>query len=300
MADKATEKMEQARRKADSKHEQAQEKFARARERHERREGKTDEFGAFYNGEQWHNIFDGRRMPGKRHVFWRVFWGLLFLIAAASIPVLGLLTSSIGVWWLVLAVFLAAVAVASLVSLHWFGVFLPLAGMVAILHYQTDWLPFTLNDAMISEMAAVALLLSISFSILFRRKSRRELHWQNYMFFDESSDEQSKVTIAAKLGQTIRYIESKKLEKVFVDCTMGGVKAYFNNAELAGDTLTINIRAVMSGVQLYVPKHWRVENNISSVAGGVVEKGRVELSPDAPKVNLVGTNNMGGVEIFYI
>lgn len=250
---------------------------------------------------------DGR-CGGKRHVFWRVFWGLFFIVAAGAIAaqIFGWLTFSINIWWLVLAIFLFAMMIASIANLNWFGVFMPLACIVTIVNYQTNWFNLNLSGQEIGGVFIIAGLLSIAFSILFHRKSYHKLGHRvglkNAENFSRktSSDDEREVTIAARLGEAVRYIESNQLEKVFIDCVMGSIKVYFNNAELTNSELVVNVQATMSGIEMYVPRSWRVVTDLNVVAGGVDEKNHAKLTADSPVMRLTGNMNLGGIEIIYI
>ena len=116
----------------------------------------------------------GRR--GK-HIFWRVLIGLMFLAAAGVVvcSALGIVAWEINIGFVALVALLGALALACLLELQWFGVFLPLAGIATILNVQTDYLP-QINDQ-IGTVWIVAVLLSIGFSILIHKK---RWHRRNY------------------------------------------------------------------------------------------------------------------------
>ena len=253
---------------------------------------------------------DGRGRCGdrRRHTFWRVLWGLFFLVAAGGIAaeMFDWLTFSINIWWLVLAIFLIAMMIASIAALNWFGFFVPVACIVTIMNYQTDWLGRSLSGQEIGGVFMIAVLLSIAFSILFHRrggcKARDWVDSNGACFARKvaSSDDDSEIVIVARLGEAVRYIESNKLEKVSIDCVMSNVKVYFNNAVLVGDELSIDVRGTMSGVEMYIPRHWRLVNDMNMTAGNVDEKNRAEWTADSPVVRLTGNASLSGVEIIYI
>ncbi len=53
-------------------------------------------------------------------------------------------------------------------------------------------------------------------------------------------------------------------------------------------------------MKLYVPKAWKVENNITSNFGGVEERGESKWTESGKQLYLKGNVNFGAVEIYYI
>ncbi|MDR1196957.1 MAG: hypothetical protein LBL08_01630 [Candidatus Nomurabacteria bacterium] len=242
----------------------------------------------------------------RRFGVWRVFWGLLFLVAAATI-VLSLLDvftlsgiSNIG--WLVLAIFLAALTIASLFRLKWFGLFLPLAGIATIANYQTEYL--SVSDSTIGAIWAVAGLAAIGFSILFHRRR----YWHHRRKNRPSprhnkTTEDSDISIDVNFGSAIKYVESDDFRHARIDCNFSSVKIYFDNASIKGDKATIDLLdASFSGLELYIPSAWRIVNNVHCSLAGIEEKNqRRRFDPKDEKiVELTGELNLSGVEIIYV
>jgi hypothetical protein len=76
----------------------------------------------------------------------------------------------------------------------------------------------------------------------------------------------------------------------------GGVDLDLREAELAPDA-RLSVGALMGGVALRVPPHWRVETDVRAVAGGVDVAGAESDDPDAPVLVVDGLAIMGGVAI---
>jgi len=278
------------------------------RDRDARREARLNEKMQRWNREDWGKPIFLRRSVGKHHVFWRVFWGVLFLAAAGLVIATSfgwLSLFSMNIWWLILMIFLFIITIASLIHLNWFGVFFPAAGILTVLNSQNllvNW-----NGQMVGGIFATALLLSIAFSILFHHKGyrnwRREIgkhKFDDYSDVSESLDDEKVVAVRANMGEAIKYVNSKNLEKVLIECKLGAVKIYFDNAKIAGKELLVHINCSLGGVEMYVPKTWRVVSGLNAMAGGVSEKNRAELTADSPVVQLSGNANLGGVEIIYV
>ena len=65
------------------------------------------------------------------------------------------------------------------------------------------------------------------------------------------------------------------------------------------DTAIVNLDASFSGIELYIPKEWKVINELDSSMAGVEEKNSSDK--DATKtLKLRGRVNLAGLEITYI
>ena len=54
-----------------------------------------------------------------------------------------------------------------------------------------------------------------------------------------------------------------------------------------------------SGVELYIPNTWNVEDRMTGVMGGIEEKGRKETDGEEKKIILTGKSNLSGISIIY-
>ena len=91
----------------------------------------------------------------------------------------------------------------------------------------------------------------------------------------EQTEASGNVSCYNKFGATTKYVTSSN----FVSATY--VKASFGS------------------VQLYLPREWRVENNINVTMGEVSEKNQSK-STGTPVVRLNGDVSLGDLEITYI
>lgn len=242
----------------------------------------------------------------KKYLFLQIFWGTLFLAGAVGALLSGfnIITLGINLGWLLIIVFLGAIAITSLFSLSWFSVFLPAAGILTIINGKTDLLNF--NDEIIGAIWIAAALLTIGFSILFHKRSYR---WSKYHGNNSSGnstaekiEDESDIDISARFSGAVRYINTDNFKHANINCDFGSIKAYFDNAKIKGTEATININSSFSGIALFIPKTWRVTNNISCNMGSVDEKNssRIENQKDQKTLTLTGTINLSGVEIYYV
>lgn len=254
-----------------------------------------------------------QRHHGK-YVFWRVLIGLLFLATAGIIAcsALGVVSWGMNVLWVALIALLGACAIASLIGLQWFGVFLPLAGIATVLNFQTDYLPQI--DGQIGALWIVATLLSIGFSILIHKRKwwkqdprgvlldddgLHRVHGNYEEIIDDEDD--SNVEVFVKLGSTIKYVNSDNFKYARLTNKLGGMKVYFDNAKIKEKEAVIEFNGNMSGYELYIPRQWRIINEIDVTASGMDEKNpRRYDGKDEKIVRLVGSLTMSGIEITYV
>lgn len=227
-----------------------------------------------------------------------LFWGL-FLIAAAVLILVAKLGAfpDISVmkifWTLVFSVAL----VSSLVNLAFPGVYFSLA-FLGIL-YDTE-----LGITAITPwtILLVALLLSIGTCMIFTPKKRKkiknhEIDGNDFVVFDEEDGNQ--FDFSSSFVGSIKYVNSDNFESANIDAKFAGMKVYFDNAVIKNGHATVNLNVSFAGVELYVPKNWRVDNQMSASFGGVEEKNR-NNGADGPILTLRGNVSLGGVTILYV
>jgi hypothetical protein len=254
----------------------------------------------------------------KRAGLWRVFWGLFFLAAAAAVllSALNIFTfGGINISWLILGIFLAALAIASLFKLQWLGVFAPIAGLLTIDTCQTHYLG--LSTEVIWPIWVAAVLLSIGFGILFHRSHGRWYHvghirHDTHTKFDRhhpdkhenviNQDDDSEVFVDVNMGATIKYVNTDDFQSAVLNCKLGSIKVYFDNAKIKGDSALVDINSTMSGIELFVPRNWRIIDSTSKTMSGIDEQNAPRFTDrvDEKTVTLTGSLTRSGIEITYI
>lgn len=243
----------------------------------------------------------------------RIFWGLLFLAAAAAIilnqigvVVIGSLSGGEIFWVTILLIAL----IASIPYLFWFGIFFPAAGIAYIFWEEMGLASFNLWAGL-----GVALLLSIGFSILFHRHGRRHFRWtddENIIFCHTKAGEQEhfervvdtgdgrEVCETAHFGAIIKYINSENFERAALDCSFGSMKVYFDNAKPAGEEVNIAINLSFGAIALFIPKEWRVIDSMSNSFAGVKEINAKRSAEETIRATLTGSASFSGLEIIYV
>ena len=237
----------------------------------------------------------------------RVFWGLFFLAAAVAVVLnqAGIMLPEISALKTLTAIFLAAVLLVSLRHVFWTGTFAALMGGALLFRREltdlTGWGNFFMNTW---AVFSVAILLTISFSMLFRRRRpRREEFKPEYRSkktVNESIETDDVVRVSTLFGGTVRYIYSQNLQKVELKNLFGGQTIYFDNAMPVSNGANVVIDNLFGGIELHVPKSWQIISGLNSFAAGVSEKNHTVFTDNSPILRLSGSQNFAGVEIIYV
>jgi len=234
-----------------------------------------------------------------------LFWGFFF-IAAAVLIILYVIGgfANVNIWSLALTLILLPIIFDSCVRLHFFGIFFPMA-ILAIIYAQ----PLGITNLTPWPVLLTALFGSIGFSILFHNKHTYCFHkdygWHKHddknEHFSEVVDapDEDTINFDVKFSSSIKYINTDDFKQANLSCKFGVLKVYFDNAKIKGDTAQIYLDASFSGIELYIPKSWKLANDIRTTASGVEEKNR-RADVAGPTVTLAGNLNFSGVEIIYV
>ena len=227
-----------------------------------------------------------------------IFWGVLFILGGIF-----LIISKLGyfpnmhVFSLLLTVFLVAVIGKSLLRLNFQGILFPIAFICIIYDKQlglTAITPWTVLMA--------ALLGSIGLSMIFHKHVKWINHNHNhedYKFEKIDIEDESHVGFKNSFGASIKYINTDSFEQADFNCSFGAMKVYFDNAIMSNENAIVRINASFSGIELYIPKTWSVNDKTNVFLGAVSEKNRSNQTT-TNTLTLVGDISFSGVEIIYI
>ena len=231
------------------------------------------------------------------------FWGILFLLSA--IFVIASQVDSfkrIGLLSYIATALLLVLAGISLFDLNFFGAFIPLAFIYMIFQQPLGMVRIS---AWLLLFAAV--LTSIGFSILFRRhpkhKAIRCCEGNDKGKFSYASDKMDGNLVYAKVsfGSSSKYVHSDCLKRGEFHVSFGFMEVYFDQAQLSPEGAEVFVDVSFGAIELYIPRHWNVENNVHASLGGVEEARRFNnASENSPKLTLTGNVSLGGLEINYI
>jgi len=228
----------------------------------------------------------------------KVFWGILFVLMGVFLIISKLgYFPNLNVISLLLTAFLVAVIVKSLARLNFSGILFPIAFICIIYDKQlgiTNITPWTVLIA--------ALLGSIGLSMIFHKRTK----WVNFKFDSEDYkfekidvEDESYVSVKSSFGSSIKYINTDNFEQADFNCSFGAMKVYFDKAIMSNDNAIVRINAICSGIELYVPKTWHIDDKTNVFLGAINEKNRNnEITTNT--LTLVGDIKFTGVEIIYI
>ncbi len=236
----------------------------------------------------------------------KIIWGLFFIAGAALLVLnqMGLLIG-IGMWSLLFTLVLIPVFIQSLIRLEFFGMFFPLA-LLAIIYAE----PLGIEKLVPWTVLLAALLLSLGFTILFKKerfwhrdgcRNKNDAEVASGWLGDIRQTDEDNIAVEASFGSSTRYIHSTNLQKVSVKCSFGSVKVFFDNASLSPEGAEMYIASSFGGVELYIPRAWRVINNVDTSFSGVDERHSFGEPPSsAPVITLLGNIRFSGIEVVYI
>lgn len=81
-----------------------------------------------------------------------------------------------------------------------------------------------------------------------------------------------------------------------VNALFGGAVLDLRDAKIK-DTATLDISVLCGGIELKVPREWRVVVKASAIAGGIENRAYITTDEKAPTLIVTGTVLLGGVEI---
>lgn len=236
----------------------------------------------------------------------KVEWAIFLIVAAALIIIfaLGLVPNSVEWPWLIALVLLGYLVVISLLKLNW-GFFIPLslipytcirAGLITqdmeLYPYVEKLTPWPLLIA--------AILLTIAFSILFKRKKRvSQVSNMDGKEHYESCEDGEHARLDNHFGSTTKYVNSDNLKRGTVDNAFGQANIYFDNAMLSPEGANIKVENSFGETNVYLPAAWRTQLIRDAAFGSVQEHGFSTASEQSPLVVIRVDNSFGEVNIYH-
>jgi len=243
-------------------------------------------------------------MNGNKFSMNKLFWGLLFLLGAAS-----LILNQLNIWPtfhhfslfdILYTLFFIWIFLEGVRHRNFFGILFGLAFIVIrydkLLHF-TAITPWTLLCA--------ALLASIGLTIIFPKYSYfGENSFNGFKFADcgkKQFSEEDGETIYFKnsFSSTTKYVNSDALVNASFQNAFGEMKIYFDNAVIKNGIADINLAVSFGEATLFIPKTWHVENHLQTSFGGVKEENKSQ-SQGSPTLRIYGEISFGEAVIVYI
>ncbi|HEY5561367.1 MAG TPA: hypothetical protein VIK72_06345 [Clostridiaceae bacterium] len=103
------------------------------------------------------------------------------------------------------------------------------------------------------------------------------------------------------LSSTSKYLHLEALKGGQIISYLGVVDVYFDQVQLWLDRTEVFIDCILGTINLYIPMHWNVVNNIDLYCSNVSnDTTRTKPSENAPQLTLTGKVILGTVSILYI
>ncbi|HVA99129.1 MAG TPA: DUF5668 domain-containing protein, partial [Bacteroidia bacterium] len=166
---------------------------------------------------------------------------------------------------------------------------------------------------MINHLIWPSILILIGLFIMFKPRRKCNNHyyrrrWRHQPYFDKSQDSfnyskddatsEDLIDITSVMSGTKKSVVSKNFKGGEISAVLGGAEIDFSQADFSG-TISMEVTAVLGGIQLIFPAHWEIESQLVAMMGGIDDKRPIQTSStDTPKkIILKGTVVMGGIEI---
>ncbi|MGD8537006.1 MAG: DUF5668 domain-containing protein [Candidatus Aminicenantes bacterium] len=100
------------------------------------------------------------------------------------------------------------------------------------------------------------------------------------------------------LSGSKRRVESKEFKGGKASVLLGSVDLDFSQASLAGNKATLELTAMLGGIEIWVPREWEVVVDSSALLGSVEDKRKSAPAKESrPTLFVKATAILGGIEI---
>ena len=222
-------------------------------------------------------------------------WGGLFLILCG----IALVINKLGYFPYIdfFTIFLIYIIIKSALKVNFAGILFPIALICITYDKQLGITAITPWTVLIA-----ALLGSIGLSMVFNKHPKwasRKSNWDSSKFSTIDTEDESHIQLKTSFDGSIKYINTDKFEQADLKCSFGAMKVYFDNAVLHEGKGIVNIESSFSGIELYIPRNWTIEDISTTSFGAITEKNRNEGTADNI-LTICGCIDFSGVEIIYI
>ncbi|MDR3214862.1 MAG: hypothetical protein LBT75_01110 [Bacilli bacterium] len=234
-----------------------------------------------------------------------IFIGLI-LIAIASLIILSELNYIVvgNFWWIFINVVLGAIALSSLIRLHFVLAFVSggivLNNILIINH---------LNHLGIWMLLLVTILLGIGFNIIFKNIKRDK--WIKHTFYYKKNlsdfhkhkneyqyNNHNNIKYTNNFGSTTKFIKANNLEYILLENNLGSLIVYFDGSTLSSQGTKIDVNCELGNIKIYIPKEYYVVCHIEAVLGSVSLPIQVLKNKDISNtITLSGRVSLGTVDI---
>jgi predicted membrane protein len=166
---------------------------------------------------------------------------------------------------------------------------------------------FKIGDVRSDQLFWPVLLIMGGILIVMRGK-RKEENWigqreelaKKFFNINEEAHSESFVNIEAFFGGRKEIITSKQFSGCNATAICGGAEINLMQADNTLQPMVIDLRVVFGGIEIVVPSHWEIINEVDVLFGGIEDKRNLRMASDASdakKLLLRGSVTFGGLEL---
>lgn len=224
--------------------------------------------------------------------FDRIFWGLI-LICGGALVLFSRYTGfqELNLFSIILTIILLAAMFKSLLSLDFTGILVPLAFLIII---HDDFL--NLRAITPWPVLLAALLTSLGLNLIFPKSTIKKRMVKSGG--RDNHDQVSQIYLKAIFNSSVKTVATMDFQEAWLECNFAALQVHFNQAQIQTGPAIINVDVSFGGVELYLPKSWRVTDRTSCTFGAVEQKNSSESG--FVEVIVQGHVSFGGVEIIYV
>lgn len=229
---------------------------------------------------------------------------LLIVTGVINLPITGISTGK-----LIATIILGIIFIGTIISLSFDGTVI--FGGILLKMYEKE-LGFHIS---VPVLIIVMILLLVAVDNLTPKKRKKGTHTKSYIdengevvierdnsgleYVEESSEEGSHIYVRSRFNGICKYITSEDFQDAIIDSQFGGVELYFNNAKVPSRCAVVDLDTKFAGVEIHVPKNWRIERELRVSMGDYSEEPIVlEDGEEAPVVLVLeGHVEFGGVKV---
>ena len=162
-----------------------------------------------------------------------------------------------------------------------------------------------------------AIFLTIGVSFIFKDSKRKNWQHKYYNKYDNNTTDERNTEYGTsqpheshvdgehvyhmnRFSGAEKYIDSQNLKSVEIINKAGGMEVYLDNAKAAGDKVYMRIECIAGGMEIYIPKNWKVQNNIDCFVGVVEEPEDIDMAVNDVTLVISGIVRAAGVEIIRV
>jgi predicted membrane protein len=151
-----------------------------------------------------------------------------------------------------------------------------------------------------SERLVWPLVLIMAGVFIILRSRKKKYFMEQRLNMDTITNADSLLNIDVTFGGRKEIITSKDFKGGSISATFAGAEVNLMQADSTTQPITLDIRVAFGGVELLVPSHWEIQNEIAPSFGSV-EDHRVIKTPNAGEekkiLSLKGSCSFGSIEI---